>query len=93
MKEFEEKYREVKVQTSREKVVNTHFSDAGVEECSMMSMGTDSMSRRIYQEVRNRSNMRREDSRGRAYFRSYEKLQSYQDVSKLSKYSQRAFFV
>ena len=46
-----------------------------------MFMGTDSMSRRRYQEVRNRSNMRREDSRGRAYFRSYEKPQSHQERS------------
>ena len=28
LKEFEEKYREVKVQTSREKAVNTHYNEA-----------------------------------------------------------------
>ena len=28
MKEFVEKYREVKVQTSREKTINTHYNEA-----------------------------------------------------------------
>ena len=45
MKEFEEKYREVKVQTSREKAVNAHYNEAqGVEEeCSTIFIVTDSM--------------------------------------------------
>ena len=68
MKEVVEKYREVKVQTSREKTINTQYNDAqGVDdECNTMFMGTDSISWRRYQEVRNRrdSNTRREDSRG-----------------------------
>ena len=81
MKEFLEKYKEVRVQTSREKVTSAQFSMAknGGDPLNTMFMGSESLSRRQSQEARNRreSNTRRQDSQGRGYYRRYNRSQSY----------------
>ena len=81
MKEFVEKYKEVRVQTSREKVTSAQFSMAknGGDPLNTMFMGSESLSRRQSQEARNRreSNTRRQDYQGRGYYRRYNRSQSY----------------
>ena len=78
MKEFRAKYREVRVQTSRDKNVSIQYSSAQGEEgvSSSIYTGTNSFSsRRRSQDDRNKreSNTRGQDSRGRNYFRTYER--------------------
>ena len=78
MKEFRDKYREVRVQTSRDKNVSIQYSSAQGEEgvSSSIYTGTNSFSsRRRSQDARNKreSNTRRQDSRGRDYFRRYKR--------------------
>ena len=66
LKEFADKYREVKVQTSRKKIVNTQYAMAqGTGVMNRMFMGTKSPSRRRSQEAREARifpNTRRYDS-------------------------------
>ena len=55
LKEFADKFREVKVQTSRKRIVNTQYATArGAGEMNTMFMGTESQSRRRSQEARPR---------------------------------------
>ena len=87
MKDFVAKYWEVKVQTSREKSLNTQYCSAqGAEGAyDTMFIGTYSLQRRRIQEARNRrdSNTIRQDSRGWDYVRKYERFisQSHKDRS------------
>ena len=80
LKEFADKYREMKVQTSRKRIVNALYDTAkGTGEMNKMFMGTESQSRRRSQEAREArrfSNTRRYDSRGRDFVITYDKSQS-----------------
>ena len=77
LKEFAEKYRKVKVQTSRKKIVNTKYAtsqEPGV--MNTMFMGIESPSRRRSQEAREArrlSNIRRYDSQGRGFVKTYDR--------------------
>ena len=66
IKEFVTKYREVRVQVSRDKNISIQYSSAQGEEdvSNTMFMGTDSLSRKRSQEARTRreSNTLRQDS-------------------------------
>ena len=77
LKEFEQKYIEVKVQTSRYKTISTQYSTESHTEDThnTMFMGTECLSRRRSQEARYRreSNKRRQDSQDRSYYRRYDR--------------------
>ena len=71
-KEFIEKYKDVRLRTSRGKVVNIQYS------MSMMYVVKECLSRRRSQEQRERreSRTRRHDSQGRVYERRFDRLYS-----------------
>ena len=95
MKEFFTIYKEVRDQTSRQKVVTTPYSTGQSTEDShsTMFMDTECFSRRICQEVRYRreSNTRRQDSQGRSYVRQYDISQSQNNFARPQSQNCRIF--
>ena len=81
MREFAEKYRDVKVQTSLKKIINAQYATAhrGTGVMNTMFMETECPLKRRSQEAREDrifSTTRRFDLRGRGYVRTYNRSQS-----------------